>query len=88
MNHWAFPQALGLKNIVDFSWETVQKEKPDIIHLLDFPYNGETRKDQLLEGKLTDNKFHLFVYNPLRSLDQAIGLMISKHSQSRWCPRH
>ncbi|KAG9315976.1 Oxidoreductase, molybdopterin-binding domain-containing protein [Chiua virens] len=53
---------LGLKSIVDFSWETVQKEKPDLIHLLDFPYNGETRRDQLLQGKITDNKYH-FVRN-------------------------
>ena len=52
-------QALGLKNIVDFSWETVLKEKPDLIHLLDFPYNGETTRSQLLEGKITDNKYHL-----------------------------
>ncbi len=52
-------QALGLKSIVDFSWETVMKEKPDMIHLLDFPYNGETKKDHLLLGKITDNMHHL-----------------------------
>ncbi|KAF9222999.1 molybdopterin binding oxidoreductase [Gyrodon lividus] len=57
-----YHEALGLKSIVDFSWETVQKEKPDLIHLLDFPYNGETRRDQLLQGKITDNKYH-FVRN-------------------------
>ena len=50
-----------MKHVVDHSWETVQKEKPDLIHLLDFPYNGETRPDQLLEGKITDNKYHLYV---------------------------
>lgn len=50
-----------MKDIVDYSWETVQREKPDVIHLLDFPYNGETRRDQLLEGKITDNKYHLCV---------------------------
>jgi len=57
-----YHEALGLRSIVDFSWETVQKEKPDLIHLLDFPYNGETRRDQLLQGKVTDNKYH-FVRN-------------------------
>ena len=56
-----YHEVLGLKGIVDSSWETVQREKPDLIHLLDFPYNGETRRDQLLQGKLTDNKYHLFV---------------------------
>jgi len=54
--------ALGLGSIVDFSWETVQREKPDLIHLLDFPYNGETTRPQLMQGKLTDNKYH-FVRN-------------------------
>lgn len=54
-----YHSALGISDIVDHSWEVVQKEKPDIIHLLDFPYNGETRRDQLLAGKLTDNKYHL-----------------------------
>jgi len=57
-----YHEALGIQNIVDFSWEVVQKEKPDMIHLLDFPYNGETRRDKLLHGKLTDNKYH-FVRN-------------------------
>ncbi|KAG6907458.1 hypothetical protein DXG01_008842 [Tephrocybe rancida] len=57
-----YHQALGLDDIVDYSWHVVQKEKPDLIHVLDFPYNGETRRDQLLEGKLTDNKYH-FVRN-------------------------
>ncbi|KAJ3814732.1 molybdopterin binding oxidoreductase [Lentinula aff. lateritia] len=57
-----YHEVLGLKSIVDFSWETVQREKPDLLHLLDFPYNGETKRDQLLQGKLTDNKYH-FVRN-------------------------
>ncbi|KAF5340084.1 hypothetical protein D9758_013143 [Tetrapyrgos nigripes] len=57
-----YHEVLGLKGIVDFSWETVQKEKPDMIHLLDFPYNGETRRDQLMEGKITSNKCH-FIRN-------------------------
>ncbi|OCH91604.1 molybdopterin binding oxidoreductase [Obba rivulosa] len=57
-----YHEALGLKHIVDHSWEIVQKEKPDMIHLLDFPYNGETRRDKLMEGKITDNKYH-FIRN-------------------------
>lgn len=56
-----YHEALGLQRIVDFSWETVQKEKPDMIHILDFPYNGETPRNVLMEGKLTDNKYHLCV---------------------------
>ncbi|OBZ69032.1 Sulfite oxidase [Grifola frondosa] len=57
-----YHEALGLKSIVDFSWETVLKEKPGMIHLLDFPYNGETPRIPLLENKITDNKWH-FVRN-------------------------
>ncbi|KAF8061663.1 Oxidoreductase, molybdopterin-binding domain-containing protein [Lyophyllum atratum] len=57
-----YHRALGIESLVDYSWEVVQKEKPDLIHILDFPYNGETRREQLLEGKLTDNKYH-FVRN-------------------------
>ncbi|CCL99737.1 uncharacterized protein FIBRA_01759 [Fibroporia radiculosa] len=57
-----YHEALGLRSIVDFSWETVQKEKPGMIHVLDFPYNGETPRAALLEGKLTDNMYH-FVRN-------------------------
>ncbi|KAG7088040.1 hypothetical protein E1B28_012074 [Marasmius oreades] len=57
-----YHEVLGLKSIVDFSWETVQKEKHDLIHILDFPYNGETRRPQLLEGKITSNEYH-FVRN-------------------------
>ncbi|EGN94020.1 hypothetical protein SERLA73DRAFT_171854 [Serpula lacrymans var. lacrymans S7.3] len=57
-----YHKALGLQSIVNYSWEVVQKEKPDLIHLLDFPYNGETTRDQLLEGKITDNMHH-FVRN-------------------------
>lgn len=54
-----YHEALGLKSIVDFSWETVQKEKPGMIHLLDFPYNGETPRSELVSGKITDNLWHL-----------------------------
>lgn len=71
-----YHEALGLKHIVDFSWQTVLKEKPGMIHLLDFPYNGgdsricimiacsdffiiETRSEDLMKGKITDNLDHL-----------------------------
>ena len=54
-----YHEALGLKSIVDFSWDMVQAEKEDMLHVLDFPYNGETRRDQLMQGKITDNKYHL-----------------------------
>ncbi|KAM5539407.1 hypothetical protein V8D89_006859 [Ganoderma adspersum] len=57
-----YHEALGLKSIVDFSWQTVLKEKPGMIHLLDFPYNGETPRPELIRSKLTDNEWH-FVRN-------------------------
>ncbi|KAI0081222.1 sulfite oxidase mitochondrial precursor [Panus rudis PR-1116 ss-1] len=57
-----YHEALGLKNIVDFSWEMVQTEKEDMLHVLDFPYNGETRFNHIMEGKLTANKYH-FIRN-------------------------
>ncbi|KAF5313227.1 hypothetical protein D9619_003582 [Psilocybe cf. subviscida] len=58
----AYHDALGIDKLVNYSWETVLKEKHDLIHVLDFPYNGETRRFQLMEGKLTSNKYH-FVRN-------------------------
>ena len=54
-----YHEALGLKSIVDFSWATVLKEKPGMIHLLDFPYNGETPRPELINGKITGNEWHL-----------------------------
>ena len=56
-----YHEALGLKSIVDFSWQTVLKEKPGMIHLLDFPYNGETPRPELVRSKITDNEWHLCV---------------------------
>ena len=55
-----YHEALGLKSIVDFSWATVLKEKPGMIHLLDFPYNGETPRAELIRNKITDNLWHLY----------------------------
>ena len=61
-----YHEALGLKSIVDFSWKTVLKEKPGMIHLLDFPYNGETLPKYIIgDGKVTHNKHHLYVTEPL-----------------------
>ena len=33
-----------------------------MIHLLDFPYNGETPRPELVKGKITNNLFHLYVH--------------------------
>ena len=68
-----YHEALGLRSIVDFSWATVLREKPDMIHLLDFPYNGETPRDKLMEGKITDNKYHLCVSARCVGLGSADG---------------
>ncbi|TFK47686.1 molybdopterin binding oxidoreductase [Heliocybe sulcata] len=58
----AYHEAIGLNQIVDVSWETVLKEKPNMTHLLQFPYNGETKFEDLMKEKLTDNSLH-FVRN-------------------------
>jgi sulfite oxidase len=45
--------------MVDFSWEMVKKEKANMLHVLDFPYNGETRPEDILaDGRLTKNEHH------------------------------
>lgn len=37
-----------------------------MLHVLDFPYNGETWSKYILgDGKITDNKHHLWVLSPL-----------------------
>ncbi|MCJ1298000.1 hypothetical protein MMC08_000789 [Hypocenomyce scalaris] len=57
--------ALGptLKDIPQESWEIVKEEKAeDMIHILDFPYNGEPPRDRLIETTLTRNEDH-FVRN-------------------------
>ncbi|KAJ3535774.1 hypothetical protein NM688_g6930 [Phlebia brevispora] len=58
-----YHEAVGLREVVDFSWEMVQKEKHDMLHVLDFPYNGETLFNYILDdGKLTQNRHH-FIRN-------------------------
>ena len=58
-----YHEALGLRSIVDYSWDMVQKEKHDMLHVLDFPYNGETLPQYVIgDGKLTQNRHHLYVH--------------------------
>ncbi|PQE29127.1 oxidoreductase molybdopterin binding domain-containing protein [Rutstroemia sp. NJR-2017a BBW] len=57
--------ALGkkLRDIPAESWLFVEKEKsPDMIHVLQFPYNGEPPRDRLVESVITANEDH-FVRN-------------------------
>jgi len=57
--------ALGktLKNLPSISWEYVLKEKsPDMIHVLQFPYNGEPPRDRLVSTPITPNNDH-FIRN-------------------------
>ncbi|RYP68167.1 hypothetical protein DL771_006817 [Monosporascus sp. 5C6A] len=50
--------ALGLERIPNISWDYVQKEKaPDMLHVLEFPYNGEPPR-----APITNNRDH-FVRN-------------------------
>ncbi|MCJ1479100.1 hypothetical protein MMC13_007784 [Lambiella insularis] len=45
------------------SWDIVKEEKAeDMIHVLDFPYNGEPPRDRLVQTTLTRNEDH-FVRN-------------------------
>ena len=48
-----------LKDIPTESWATVQKEKAaDMIHVLDFPYNGEPPRNKLMQSKMTPNEVY------------------------------
>ncbi|KAG9818564.1 molybdopterin binding oxidoreductase, partial [Aureobasidium melanogenum] len=59
--HYAMGETL--KDIPDISWKYVKQEKSeDMIHVLQFPYNGEPPRDRLVETEITDNKDH-FVRN-------------------------
>ncbi|KEY68513.1 hypothetical protein S7711_08365 [Stachybotrys chartarum IBT 7711] len=52
-----------LKGVPEESWRTVLKEKhPDMLHLLQFPYNGEAPKSLLIKDPITPNPLH-FVRN-------------------------
>jgi len=48
--------ATGLGHLPEISWQYVLKEKaPDMIHVLQFPYNGELPRDRLVENEITAN---------------------------------
>ncbi|KAI1177071.1 sulfite oxidase [Nemania sp. FL0916] len=58
-------RAIGgrLKNIPEESWDIVLKEKdPNMLHLLQFPYNGEPPKRLVTEHDVTPNPLH-FIRN-------------------------
>ncbi|KAF2193927.1 molybdopterin binding oxidoreductase [Zopfia rhizophila CBS 207.26] len=45
-----------LKDLPDISWKYVLKEKSqDMIHVLQFPYNGEPPRDRLVKTEITPN---------------------------------
>ncbi|EJT70193.1 nitrate reductase 1 [Gaeumannomyces tritici R3-111a-1] len=55
--------ACGLASIPNYSWAVVKEEKSeDMIHVLQFPYNGEPPRDRLVSTEITTNKDH-FVRN-------------------------
>lgn len=61
----AWHTAIGgeLASVADDSWRTVLKEKhPDMLHLLQFPYNGEPPKRLVISKPITPNSLH-FVRN-------------------------
>ncbi|KAI4763216.1 molybdopterin binding oxidoreductase [Aureobasidium sp. EXF-12344] len=64
--HWKmWHHAIGgeLYDAPDDSWKTVLKEKhPEMLHLLQFPYNGEAPKRLVTDKAITPNSLH-FVRN-------------------------
>ncbi|KAK8052708.1 hypothetical protein PG996_012009 [Apiospora saccharicola] len=53
----------NMEKLPDKSWEYVKKEKAaDMLHVLQFPYNGESPRDRLVETEITPNDTH-FVRN-------------------------
>ncbi|KAK7974319.1 hypothetical protein PG989_016167 [Apiospora arundinis] len=64
--HWKmWHHAVGgeLTQVPDDSWDTVLREKhPDMLHLLQFPYNGEPPKRLVTDKVITPNSLH-FVRN-------------------------
>ena len=58
-------RALGgeMASVPDDSWDTVLREKhPDMLHLLQFPYNGEPPRRLVTSKPITPNSLH-FVRN-------------------------
>jgi sulfite oxidase len=64
--HWKmWHHAVGgeLMDVPEDSWQTVLKEKhPEMLHLLQFPYNGEPPKRLVTDKAVTPNSLH-FVRN-------------------------
>ncbi|KAL6710310.1 hypothetical protein ACN47E_009256 [Coniothyrium glycines] len=61
--YYHYAMGSTLKDIPDISWKYVQKEKSeDMIHVLQFPYNGESPRERLVQTEITRNKDH-FVRN-------------------------
>ncbi|KAI1817313.1 sulfite oxidase [Poronia punctata] len=60
----SYPKVGGrLKTVPEESWSIVQKEKhPDMLHILQFPYNGEPPKRLVTSKPVTPNELH-FVRN-------------------------
>ena len=50
------------QHLLSNSKEVIGTYHDHLLHLLDFPYNGETRPQYLLgDGEITQNKHHLYV---------------------------
>ncbi|KAI4909149.1 hypothetical protein J4E85_011621 [Alternaria conjuncta] len=61
--HYHYAMGKTLKDMPGDSWEHVKKEKSeDMVHVLQFPYNGEPERKRLVETEITNNKDH-FVRN-------------------------
>lgn len=60
---WHYALGGELTSVPDDSWKTVLEEKhPDMLHLLQFPYNGEPPKRLVTAKSVTPNPLH-FVRN-------------------------
>ena len=61
--YYHYAMGKTLKDIPAISWDYVKKEKSeDMIHVLQFPYNGEPPRKRLVENEITSNKDH-FIRN-------------------------
>lgn len=60
---WHYAVGGALDSVPDDSWATVLKEKhPEMLHLLQFPYNAEPPKRLVTAKQITPNPLH-FVRN-------------------------
>ncbi|CAO2658343.1 Nn.00g060660.m01.CDS01 [Neocucurbitaria sp. VM-36] len=61
--HYHYALGSTLSNMPDVSWKHVTREKSeDMIHVLEFPYNGEPPRERLVKTEITNNKDH-FIRN-------------------------